>query len=54
MDWTRSPVGDTASSIVRLPTHVRSAASATGGRRVVAAQAEVIADQLGGQQIQQG
>ena len=52
-DSTRSPAGDTASSMVRLPMQT-SGCSAIVRRRGVAAQAEVIADQLGGQQVEQG
>src|SRR6478736_2938794 len=54
-DSTRVPAGDTASSMVRLPTQTRlGAVSVIGRRRGIAAEAEVVTDQLGGEQVQQG
>src|SRR6476660_8972949 len=53
-DSTRSPAADTASSIVRLPIQTSPGTSAIGGRRGIASEAEVVADQLGGQQVEHG
>src|SRR6476646_9718770 len=54
-DSTRVPAGDTASSMVRLPMQTRlGAVSVIGRRRGIAAEAEVVTDQLGGEQVQQG